>query len=244
MDDLRKKIILDLCVTPGTTIPMALGASLLLLSVVFGGTLAFIGFLCCLAGFGALVTNFIFRLGPVSQQAAKEWQKQQQKKRDRELDDLDTKLTRTRETKDETALRNLRALYTSFCKDYETGKLARSIPPQMLQVIDEIFESCVHQLSRTVELYEQAKQVQGNLKTELKKDRSDLLKEVEKLVESLAHAINDVRALKVQATKSELQNLQRKLASQRSVARATEERVMELDRIGDHDPDRHSEYLD
>ena len=243
MDDLRKKILLDLCVTPGTVIPTALGVSLLMLSVVLGSGAAFIGFLCCLVGFGALLTNFVFRLGSVSQQAAKEWQKQQQRKRDKELDDLDSKLARTKETKDEIALRNLRALYTSFCKDYEAGRLARSIPPLMLQTIDEIFESCVHQLVRTVELYEQARQVQGDLKKELRRDRAELLKGVEGLVEELAHAINEVRALKVKATKGELQSLQRRLASQRQVARATEERVMELDHLGE-DPDKYSEYLD
>lgn len=242
MDDLKKKIALDLCVTPGTTIPTAIGASLLLLSVIFGGTVAFIGLLCCLAGLGALATNFIFRLGPISQQAAKEWQRQQQKKKDHELDQLDRRLARTREVKDETALRNLRALYKGFCKDYGEGKISSTVPPLMLQQIDEIFESCIHQLARSAELWTQARDVQGDLKKGLQRQRRQVLEEVEKSVETLAHAINEVRALKLKSKRSELQRLQQKLTSQLEVAKATEERVMELD--GLEDPDKYSEYLE
>lgn len=242
MDSLNKKILLDLCVTPGTTIPTAIGVSLLLLSVVFGGTAAFVGLLCVLAGFGALITNFVFNLEGVSQNAAKSWHKQQQKNKDSELDRLDLQLQDTRETRDENALRNLRALYTGFCKDFESGKIARTVPASMLGQIDEIFQSCIHQLSRSYEIWEQCRRVTGSLKKGLEKQRKQILADVEESVEVLAQVINEIAALRMEKKRGELTRLQKRLSSQLSVAKATEEQVRSLDNLGE-DPEQYEEYL-
>jgi len=241
--ELRNRILLDTCVTPGTIIPATLGVSLLMLSVVLGSGVAFFGLMCFLGGVGALATNLLFRMPAVQQQALKEWQRKKQKQRDAELDGLDRKLSRTRETRDENALRNLRAIYTSFCKDYESGKVARTVPPAMLQKIDEIFEACVKELTETAHLHDQSKQVTGDLKKEIKKARKNLLDKIEELVELLVHAVNEVRAIKVESTKGELEELRQKFQSQLEVAIATEERVRELDNLGNPDPNRYAEYL-
>lgn len=243
MDELKKKILLDLCVTPGTVIPTALGGSLLLLSVAMGGTVAFLGFVCLLFGFGALLTNFVFNLGRISKKAAKEWQQKQQQKRDRDLDALDRKLESTRETADEEALRNLRALYGSFCGDFENGKVSHTVPPTMLGQIDELFEQCIYHLTRSFEIFEQSKQVTGNLRKGLLKQRKELIDEVERSVETLAEVINEVRAMRIQTQKGQLGRLQRKLTGQLSVAKATEEQVRTLDYEADVE-DTYGEYLD
>jgi len=243
MDDLRKKIVLDLCVTPGTVIPTAIGVSLLLLSVVLGGGAAFLGFLSCLVGFGALLTNWVFNLEKVSKNAAKEWNRIQQVKKDRELNRLDRCLQDTRETKDEVSLRNLRALYTAFCQDFQDGKISKTIPPLMLGQIDEIFESCIHQLSRSYEIWSQAQMVQGDLRKGLLDQRRQMLEDVEQSVAMLAEAINEVRALRLKSKRSELQRLQRKLASQLSVAKAVEEQVAELEGLGTPTEEKYAEYL-
>jgi hypothetical protein len=241
VDDLRKKILLDLCVTPGTTIPAAIGVSMLLLGMVMGSMVVFVGFLCCLAGFGALVTNFVFNLSKVSQSAAKQWQKQQQAKKDGELDRLDEQLQNTREVKDENALRNLRALYQGFCTDFESGKISSTVPPTMLSQIDEIFQSCIHQLSRSYEIYEQSRRVTGNLRKGLEGQRKQILTDVEKSVETLAQVITEVTAMRLETTRGELDRLQGRLTSQLAVAKATEEQVRTLD--GVEDPDKYDEYL-
>jgi len=215
----------------------------MLLSVVFGGTAAFVGFLCLLAGFGALMTNFVFRLEGVSQNAAKTWHKQQQRNKDSELDRLDRQLQDTRETKDENALRNLRALYTGFCTDFESGKIARTVPTTMLGQIDEIFQSCIHQLSRSYEIWEQCQRVTGSLKKGLDKQRKQMLAEVEESVEVLAQVINEVTALRMETKRGELTRLQKRLSSQLSVAKATEEQVRSLDNLGEEDPEQYDEYL-
>lgn len=242
--DLKKKILLDLCVTPGTVIPSAIGASLLLLSVVLGSGAAFLGFICCLVGFGALLTNWIFNLEGVSKRAAKEWNQMQQAKKDRELDRLDHNLQQTRELRDETALRNLRALYSSFCTDFQEGKLSKTIPPMMLAQIDQIFDKCIVQLGRSYDVWKQSQLVQGDFRSELIAQRREMLDEVDTSVELLANAINEVRALRLKASRSELRQLQEKLASQLSVAKAVEERVAELEGLGRPTEEKYSEYLE
>ncbi len=241
--DLKKKILLDLCVTPGTVIPTAIGASLLLLSVVLGTGAAFLGFVCCLLGFGALLTNWVFNLEGISKRAAKEWSQAQQVKKDRELDRLDQNLQQTREVRDETALRNLRALYSSFCADFQEGKLSKTIPPMMLAQIDQIFEKCIVQLGRSYDVWKQTQLVQGDFRSELISQRREMLDEVDTSVELLASAINEVRALRLKTSRSELRQLQEKLASQLSVAKAVEERVAELEGLGTPTEERYSEYL-
>ena len=236
MDDLRKQIFLDLCVTPWTIFPGSIGATLLLLSFAgLGGTAAFLGFVCLLFGFGALVTNFIFNLKGVSQRAAKKWQKQQEAQRSAELDALDRRLASTNGPEDETALRNLRALYDSFTADYSSGKLSQNVPGGLLAQIDEIFEACIHNLRSSAGLYDQMQKVSGKLQKTLAKQRKDLIKDVEGGVESLANAINDVRALGLNADRRSLQKIQTRLHSQLRVAKATEEAVAGLEDDLEHD---------
>ena len=49
MDELRKRILLDLFASPMTVIPTTIGASLLFVSGIFGGNTAFYGILGLLA---------------------------------------------------------------------------------------------------------------------------------------------------------------------------------------------------
>ena len=241
MEDLRKQIFLELCVTPGTMIPSVLGGTLLLLAFAgLGGPIALFGFICLMVGFGTLVTNIIFRLGHVSQRAAKKWQSQQAAKKNAELDELDKRLTKTRDKRDETALRNLRALYSSFTKDHSDGKVSSSVPATMLGQIDEIFQVCIHQLRTSVEIHDQSKKVSGDLKKTLKEQRDRMVEDVESGVKTLAEVINEVRALSQSTDRRSLQRIQERLNSQLSIAKATEKQVAALD-IGDN-LDRFSEY--
>jgi hypothetical protein len=212
--------------------------------MIFGGTVAFLGFICCMIGFGALLTNWVFNLEGISKRAAQEWSRQQQAKKDRELDQLDSNLQQTRETRDETALRNLRALYGSFTQDFQQGKLSKTIPPMMLAQIDEIFSNCIIQLGRSYDLWQQSQMVQGELKKGLSDQRRQILDDVENSVTLLAEAINEVRALRLKTSRSELRRLQEKLASQLNVAKAVEEKVAELEGLGQTTEERYAEYLD
>lgn len=230
MDDLKKQIFYDLCVTPFTVFPTAIGLTLLLLAFGgLGGTAAFLGFICVLAGFGALVTNFIFNLKGVSERAAKKWEKQQKARHDADLDELDKKLEQTKGTADENALRNLRTLYTSFTTDYKSGAVTNNVPATMLQQIDEIYQACIQSLRQVVAIDNQSKKVTGNLKKTLKAQRDQLIGDVEGGVETLAGVINEVRALGLNADRRALAKIQQRLTSQLNIAKATEDAVADLE---------------
>ena len=230
MDDLRKQIFYDLCVTPLTVFPTAIGATFLLLAFAgLGGTAAFLGFICLLVGFGSLVTNLIFNLNAVSERAVQKWRKQQKAQRNAELDTLDSQLARTKGASDEIALRNLRALYSSFTKDFGDKKIAKNVPATMLAQIDEIFEACIHNLRTSAAIYDQMDKITGDLKKTLKGQRDQLIKDVEGGVETLAGVINEVRALGLNADRRSLQKIQTRLTSQLNIAKATEKAVASLD---------------
>lgn len=229
MDDLRKRILLDLLVTPGTVIPGTIGVSLLLLSEMLGGMAAFVGFCCLLASIGACLTNLVFNMDKISKKALKEWQEAQAKQRESKLDELDAKLVRDRDPRDQTALRNLRTIYKSFVDDLQSGKLAASVSSAMMTQIDEIFNTCVQQLERQYEIWETSMKVSGDLRIKLLTQRDEIVVEVEKSVASLADVVNEVRALKINTKKGELDKLQQRLNTQLEAAKATEQFVAGLD---------------
>lgn len=229
MDGLKKKILLDCFVTPFTMVPILFGGTLLLLTEFVGPIGDFIGFTSCLVGIGAMATNMIFNLEKITDRATQKWQEGQQKQRERELDTLDHKLAATPWTDDETALRNLRALYSSFCRDFGAGKISSNVPVSLLGQIDDIFNTCVVQLAKSYEVYLQSEEVQGILKKQFLAQRKQMVQDVETSVEQLAQTINEVRAMKMRASRSELTELQKRLHSQLNVAKAVEERMARLE---------------
>jgi hypothetical protein len=242
MDDLRKRILLELMITPTTVIPVLVGGSLLLLSEILGGYSAFFGFVGLLVGFGAFLTNLVFNLEKISKRALKQWHDQQTKSREKELDSLDRKLARTEDTNDESALRNLRVLYKSFGADIAGGKLSDHVPPQMLQSIDDIFKTCVAKLERSYEIYRTAMTMTGKLKHDMQRQRMNVIIEVEASILELASVINEVRALKFKNEGNELRQLQSRLSSQLEIAKATEEGMASIMRGSDGIDERLKEY--
>jgi hypothetical protein len=229
MSELKKQILLDLFVTPSTVVPFLIGGTLLMLSSILGGSSAFFGFVGILLSIGALLTNVVFNLKKISHKAVSRMHRMEKKKRDAELNELDAKLVRNKDPRDQTALRNLRTLYNSFCEDLQQKKITNSVPPNMLQLIEDIFAECVHNLSRSYDIWKTAKSLQSDLQNSLLEQREQLIKDVEVSVQTLAETISEVRVLKLKNNSNEMQRLREKLISQLSVAKATEESVMSLD---------------
>ena len=225
---LKKRILLELLITPATVVPVLFGGSLLLLCEILGGYAAFLGMAGLLVGFGAFLSNMLFNLEKITQRVLKQEREQDIKKREKELDALDRRLSKTEGSSDENALRNLRNLYKSFCTDVAGRKLSEHVPSEMLQLIDDIFSSCVSKLERSYEIYKTSETMTGKLKRDLQLHRSTLITDVESSVLELAGVINEVRVLKFKTESTELRQLQRKLSSQLEIAKATEEGMAEI----------------
>jgi hypothetical protein len=239
MDELRKKVLLDLCITPGTVLPMIAGVSLLMLSSILGAGWGFFGLLCCLVGLGFLVTNYMFNLDSIHARALEQVLAQKKAERNAALDILDGKLSSDRDPRDQDTLRNLRSLYDCFMDDVKEGKISKSVPQSMYKQIEDIFNGCVAQLERQHEIWRTSRKVTGDLRDGLMKQKDAILDEVEKSVQSLADVINEVRALGLKAHTGELSKLQERLGSQLAAAKATDQFVADLDKT---DLSRFSEY--
>ena len=212
MNELRKRILLELFVTPVTMIPLALGFTCFALSYVFGGVLAFLGFAAMALGFGALITNVVFNLKSISQRALKQWRSAEKQKQNQKLDSLDAKLRKTKETDDENHLRNLRELYQAFCDDTSAGRISEHTPPDMLSQIDEIFNACIHSLENSYELFKMAKRMRGDLKKGLQTQRMGMIDDVGESVSEMSRAINEVRSLKLKSKSDDLQRVRDSLS--------------------------------
>lgn len=240
MNDFRKKILLDLFVTPITVLPMTIGISLLMLSTILGSGWGFIGFCCCLLGIGGLVTNFLFNLRNICDRAIMQLMEKKTKDRNTALDELDVKLSSDRDPRDQTALRNLRGIYDCLMEDLRNGKIDAAVPSSMFDQIESIFDGCVVQLERQHEIWQTSRKVTGHLKNGLLKQKDSILDEVELSVKSLAEVVDEVRALGLKSHTGELSKLQQRLNSQLVAAKATDQLSTELDK--QQDLSRFSEY--
>ena len=228
MKSLRKRIFIELLITPATVAPIMFGGSLLLLCEVLGGYAAFLGLVGLLVGFGSFLTNMVFHMDSISKRLLKQDAEQLVRQREKELDDLDKRLSKTDGKDDENALRNLRTLYKTFSADAAGRKLSEHIPSEMLRLIDAIFTTCVAKLERSHEIYKLEATMTGSLKKDLKSQRETIINDVELLVADLAKTINEVRVLKFKSEGNELKQLQRRLSSQLEVAKATEEGMSQI----------------
>ena len=242
MNSLQKRIIIELLITPMTVIPALAGGTLLLLCEVIGGYSAFFGFSGLVIAAGAFATNLVLNFDNVSKRAIRQQQKQTTDKKERELDNLDRRLAKTSDDQDENALRNLRVLYKSFCSDVEGGKLSENVPPQMLDSIDELFDTCVEKLERSYEIYKTAEKMTGRLNRDLVDQRNKIISDVETSVHNLADVINEARALKFKNEDDDLRQLQKKLASQLEVAKATEDGMADFMNANSRINDKLKEY--
>lgn len=239
MNDLRKRIFLELFITPLTVIPGGIGASLLLLSPILGFTTAVLGGVGLLAGACGAVTNLILFGDKIANRALDQWQKQEVAKREQSLNELYDKLAKTPDKSDEEALESLRVIYKSFCEDFSQGLISRA-PAEMIALIHDVFNACIVKLTISYQCYLNTQKIKVlPIRRKCSEQRKKLIDEVENSVVELASVIDEVRALQAQSQVGDLQRLQQKLASQLEVAKATEEGMASLDMSLD---ERFAEY--
>ena len=239
MDSLKKQILIELVVTPYTVIPTTLGLACGILSLVIPplSLFAFIGI-----GFGvaALLTNLMFNTKSVAERATKRWHRDQRSRRNKELDDLDRKLVKDRDSRTQSFLRDLRQIYFSFVDDQANGKIKTSVSSQILDHIDKIFETCVNSLRHSYELWEQSQKMSDSLRHQVEAKRNKMLEEVKVNVTQLFEAISEVRALCLKSNEGQIDELQKRLRDQLEVAQSVDR--MAAIGVGD-DLSQFDEYL-
>lgn len=228
MSDVNKKVLLDLFAAPSTILPIGLGVTGLLAGWALGSsTFALLGFLGVLIGGGLFATRLIFGLDKITDQAYQKLVEKEQEKRQAELDALDAKLVRDRDTRTQEFLRQLRHLYEEFHKDVRTGEIS-GVTGQMVEKVEEIFSACVKQLDHSYEMHETLRKMSGKPKKELERDRDAVVEEVGETVVHLSRVINEFHGIRTKKGASDLSNLRKELETTMRVAKQTEEHMAEI----------------
>jgi len=229
MKDIKSKVMTDLFIAPITVIPGLTGATSFALGFAIGSsTLMFLGLCGVLVAMGGAAWRFMFNMNEVAEQAAKYLEAQKMLQEQARLDDLDEKLTKDRDPRDQNYLRDLRTIYGNFTKDVNEDNIGVYVTSKMIADINAIFDQCIALLEYSYELWESSRELSDSTKAEVLRNREEILSNVEKSVISFTETINGIRALKLQDKKEEATDMQRRLATQLKVAENTQREMRNL----------------
>ena len=237
MDNVQKKVLLDLFAAPSTVIPIVGGLSAWMLSWAIDSSwwLNLGGLIGVLGGAGLLATRLIFGLESITEDAYRFLQDQERQRRNTALDALEKKLRHDDDPRDQTYLRQMRTLYDSLHADLEQGQVspaARAIVGN----VEKLFQAAVKHLEHSYHLWETAAKVSGEARRKLLAEREHVVQEVRATVEHLGKTIEQFQTSRVKQNESELTKLREELDETLRTARRAEERLATLGEEKSYDP--------
>lgn len=226
LDDVKRKVWLDLFASPGTLVPVVVGVSSLMLSWAVGGdpTANAIGILGVLGGVGHFASRLVWGLEDMTQRAYQAMLDRNQQEQNEALDQLERKLSGDDDRRTETCLRDLRGLYVTFKNSCSEEQMVAS-HHRVVSQVEQIFRASVQQLQRSLELYEISQRLSVKSRVDILAERERVIQEV---LETRAHLISTIeqfQSFAAQRDQSELGRLREELDETLRVARKTEERM-------------------
>lgn len=210
--ELRNKVIIDLIAAPIAVIPAAIGLSMMILGWAFGGggLLGFGGFMSLLAGVGIGLTRFFLFKDKIINKAFQALDILQEEEKTKELDDLDAKLTRDRDPRTQSALRDMRALYHSFHQQVRDSTIKAD--EISIEGVELLFNECVSHLGETLILNTTIRNMTSEAaRTPIQEAREGLIISVQEMINRLSRIMDGLRQLSVQANTDEMERVQREL---------------------------------
>lgn len=185
MDDVKKKILLDLSSSPVSLMPFATGICLLLAAWAFGSSFfGFLGICGVLSGVAMFIVRLIFKMDKLKEKAQQWRQNSVLRNRQIKLDELDNKLCHDLDPRTETALRDLRSLHSDFKKHLRDGLIKGQIGSIISDKVDDLFNGCVVQLRQSFEMFKAGRKLHGKQRIELQRQRKEIVNDViESIVE-------------------------------------------------------------
>jgi hypothetical protein len=237
MDDVRKKVLLDLFVSPWTVLPVVGGLSAWMLSWAVDGNslLNLTGLAGVLGGAGMLATRIIFGLENITQNAFTYLHEQKRAEQEAALDTLDQRLSLDRDDRTQESLRELRQIYRIFQEKGQQGKITGS-SHQLLDRVERLFRACVQRLEQSYELWKSAQALSGEARRALLAERDEIVDEVVVTVRHLGKSVEQFYTLHDQESESELATLRDELEETLRVAQRAEQRMASLGKSLDYEP--------
>jgi hypothetical protein len=222
-----RKVINDLVVTPWTGGTFLVGITVLLGSWMFGWTSGILmGVGGILTGLGIFGTKFGFSIDQITKDAYASVIQKGEDERTKILDDLDKVLREDRDPRPEVCLRQLRNLYEEIKEQAKDNPLGM----QVLDNFRQMFDACVAKIKETDSLWRKAKGLEGSLKKRIVTERDELVSEIEVTTQKLTDSIGKYKtsAKRTPLQDARLEELQQELDMTLEVARRTGERMSGL----------------
>lgn len=226
MDEVKRKVYLDLFASPLTLLPTVIGATALLGSWAIGGVsaLTFGGIGAVLMGVGIFASRLIFGLDKLTERAYQYTQEHEQKSQLRSLQQLHRRLENDRDPRTERLLRQLWALYKDLKDAVETGKI-KVAAHEVLDGVNQMFHVCVDHLDRSFELWKTSQKMVGASRDRVLEQREALIEEVAQSCDYLEQTIDSLHFETTQKNKSNLAQMRQELNETIRVAKKAEERT-------------------
>jgi hypothetical protein len=230
MDDIKRKVYLDLFASPGTLLPIVGGLTALLAAWALPGSqewLSLGGVAGLLGGIGLFASRLVFGLEKMTDRAYEYVVEKKQRRQVESLTNLHAKLESDQDPRTHRLLEELWTLYRTLEKDIKDGKIAVAAH-EVLDGVDRLFHVCTGYLDQSFELLVQAGQMRGGAKDLLLQQREELILEVGQSVKFLEDKVTQLRITATQKDKSELSSLRAELDETIRVAKRAEERTSQL----------------
>lgn len=226
---IKKKILLDLVITPMTMIPGMVGVTCLMGGWAIGSSVvSFTGLLGVLVAAGAAGWNFIFNLNEAVERSDRNAQTRKLMEEQSKLDALDKKLVKNKDPRDQSYLRSLRTIHSGFVEDIREGKLSKFVTSKMIQEVNNMFDNYVGLLEYSYEIWERSRTMDGAVKDRIIQQREEILAEVEENVAAFGETVTRLRALSFNDTKTDTTDTQKTLERQLQAAERAQEKMKEL----------------
>lgn len=231
--ELRNKVLIQLAASPYTLFPFAGGVTALLANWTFNwnsGICIFASIAGLLVSCGIFTTRLLLGAKSATKKAWEELQKEAQKERDKRLDDLEARLCEDNDPRDENYLMELRELVSQFHDSKWADSLNASLRFEITGKVDEIFQNCIAALERSLDLLQEAegKDPRTRICREVRKQREDIIKSVQKSTEKISGILTEITALNLRDNNtSELNRLTQELDQSLEVAKKVDQRMRE-----------------
>lgn len=231
MDEVKRKVYLDLFASPYNLIPIAGGISSLMASWAIGGdpTLTLAGIAGVLGGLGVTASRLIWGLEGLTERAYDYQLDRAQRDKEQRLDELDEQLARDRDPRTQACLRELRALYGSLQRAVEKGNINAS-SYEILEGVGKVFDESIKQLEHSHSLWETARRMRGPARDSMLQQRDEVIRDVCTTVTEVGQMVDKYLLTKTRKKRSELKQLRRELDESIEAARRAEVRTAALEK--------------
>lgn len=225
---LRRKVLLDLSTKPLIIVPFLIGASALIAIWTFSITSAVLQTIAALALLGSLglfLTTFFLGDESIAKNAIHRLKVEEEKREEKELDDLDAQLVKDRDSRTQQMLRDLRELASKFKDRNLIGDIEANLLFDIVSGVHELFDNSVKMLHRTLELHRTAIELGSNrAKHKIVERREEILTDISKNIEQIGDILAEIQSMDSENS-SDTSKLRTRLIEDIRAAKRVKERL-------------------